>query len=1296
MATQSINVADLNGENGFALIGAERRDFSGIFVSSAGDVNGDGFDDVIISDRYGHSSSSSSSYVVFGKASGFDAAMNLSSLDGANGFRLDGGTAGGNGGSWISDAGDINDDGFDDVIVGNLNGNSSYVVFGKQSGFNAAMNLSDLDGSNGFRLSGVSTYDVAGWSVSGAGDVNGDGVDDVIISAPYGNSYAGASYVVFGKTSGFDATVNLSVLDGSNGFRLDGATRLVSGAGDVNGDGFDDVMVSSGLRHHIVFGKASGFDAAMNLSDLNGSNGFRLDGGADHLYQQFFASNAGDVNGDGFGDLIIGNATADLNGRDSGSSYVVFGKADGFDAVMNLSDLDGKNGFRLDGATMDDRSGSSVGRAGDVNGDGFDDLIIGVPSANPDGSVTGSSYVVFGRATGFDAAMSLSGLDGDNNGFRIDGASFQDVLGQSVSGAGDVNGDGFDDLIVGAPNANSNGDDSGSSYVIFGRSEFTGGGVDFPAPPEVRPTTTSINLSSLDGSNGFRLDSTGYYLGGFSISSAGDINGDGFDDMAIGTSFEKYYEGSYVVFGKSSGFDPSMDLNELDGKNGFRVNVATNDSSVDGIGDINGDGFDDVVIIEEVRDNYYGNVVVNNAYVVFGKASGFSSRLDLSGLNGSNGFRLDEGTEHEFSGVSISGAGDVNGDGFDDFVIGNYAADPNGNSSGSSYVVFGKSSGFDATLSITGLDGSNGFRLDGVAQYDFSGGTVSGAGDINGDGFDDVMIGAEGADPNGYLSGSSYVVFGKARGFDATMNLSDLDGNNGFRLDGVAGVDRAGFVSTAGDVNGDGLNDMLVSGRDSGSYVIFGKAAGFDATMDLSDLDGSNGFHLSQAGLVIAVSSAGDVNGDGFDDLIIGNSRADYSGSSYVMFGKASGFDAEINLFDFDSTNSVRLDGAVAGDRSGVRVSSTGDVNSDGFDDLMIAAPDTDVNNENSGSVYVIFGASQFTGIVTYVGLPETDDVFTGTSASERFDPSDGNDLLIGGGGADVIYGGLDDDTIRVPDLTFQLVAGGSGNDTLGLDGSGINLDLANFQDKITGIETIDLGSEGDNTLTLTLQDVLNLSNSTDTLVVKGDTGDRVDGLSSGWADGGIKDGFHIFTQLKAVLMIADAVKTDFTSGVDFPGTPGDDVFTGTSAAESFEVGNGNDRMIGRGGADSFDGGAGNDYIRISDASFRFVDGGSGTDILGLAGSGFNLDLSTVQGKIHGIETISLYGVGDNTLTLTAAEVLNLSDETDTLKIKGNTGDSVVGLSNGWIDGGIHGNFHTYTQGDAVVLVGVNVTTDFA
>ncbi len=663
--------------------------------------------------------------------------------------------------------------------------------------------------------------------------------------------------------------------------------------------------------------------------------------------------------------------------------------------TINLSNLDGSNGFRLDGVAGGDYSGRFVSNAGDVNGDGFDDVIVGAFRADPNGSYSGSSYVVFGMAPGFNATMDLSSLDG-SNGFRLDGVAAEDWLGFSVSNAGDVNGDGFDDVIVGAPYADPNGDSSGSSYVVFGKASGF---------------SATMDLSSLDGSNGFRLDGVAVLdRSGWSVSNAGDVNGDGFDDVIVGAWYA----------------DPN--------------------------------------------GSYSGS-----SYVVFGKASGFSATMDLSSLDGSNGFRLD-GAAYDFSGDSVSTAGDVNGDGFDDVIVGAFRAEPNGFRSGSSYVVFGKASGFDATMDLSSLDGSNGFRLDGVAERDNSGRSVSNAGDVNGDGFNDVIVGAYRADPNGYNgynSGSSYVVFGKASGFSATMDLSSLDGSNGFRLDGVTAFDATGW----------------------------------------------------------SVSNAGDVNGDGFDDVIVGADGADpngdSSGSSYVVFGKASGFSATLELSSLDDSNGFRLDGVTAFDNLGYSVSTAGDVNGDGFDDLIVGAPGADVNGEASGSSYIIFGRSDFGSNVNFLGTAGNDEL-TGTKAAERFEARAGNDKMIGRGGADVFYGEAGDDYIRVSDLNFQLVDGGAGRDTLGLGGKGLNLDLAGANDRINDIETIYLYGTGDNTLTLTALDVVDLSSTSNVLKVNGNEGDRIVGLSSGWNDGGIHGKLHTYTQGEAVLLVGVDVATDF------------------------------------------------------------------------------------------------------------------------------------------------------------------------
>ena len=1285
MAITSISLSSLNGANGFRLNGEAEGDLFGRTVSNAGDINGDGFADVIIG-----ASNARTSYVVFGKASGFDAAMDMSSLNGTNGFRLDDlGTA-------VSNAGDVNGDGFADVIIGAPGGHSSYVIFGKSSGFDAAMDMSTFNGTNGFRLDGAGTV------VSGAGDINGDGFDDMIIGSP-GDSAATLGYVVFGKASGFSPIFSLSDLDGSNGFALDssyGHITSVSSAGDVNGDGYDDLIYGlvlpsryynevAGMWSYVVFGKASGFDSR---------EGFRLS----HSFGTYddqppSVSSAGDINGDGFDDLIVGVRSIGFlsypnpGPHYSGSSFVVFGKAGGFVSDLDLSTLDGTNGFRMDGVVEYDFLGGSVSGAGDVNGDGYDDLIIGAVGVDPyDISNAGASYVIFGKASGFAARIDLSNLD-VTDGFRLDGVAAHDQSGGSVSAAGDINADGYDDLITGAATAGPNGSGSGASYVLFGRSEFGGGEnviVGTPGDDVLKGTSGTdifeagdgndqlvgrggadvfkagdgndqiivtdlnfvsasggadsdtlklagseldlnladfidtidgietidltgsgsntltltlqnlinlsdtthiftvdgddgdrvvglmddwqlggsegnyrlfvndgtvlrvntavitdnrigmINLADLNGSNGFRLDGPAYARTGESVSNAGDVNGDGFDDLIIGgdTFRSDPNEFSYVVFGKASGFPVVQDLYSLDGSNGFRLDSDVPQeanilgSLVSTAGDVNGDGFDDLLVGALGADpngRYSGS-----SYVVFGKTSGFSAAIDLSSLDGNNGFRLDGMAEGDYLGSSVSDVGDMNGDGFDDLIVGAYySGGPNGRHSGSSFVIFGEASGFSAAIDLSSLDGNNGFRLNGEAVGDLSGCSVSSAGDVNADGFDDVIIGARGA-------GSSYIVFGKTSGFDPVMSLSILNGNNGFRLDG-----SGHSVSGAGDINGDGFDDLIVgdfgadpNGDFSGSsYVIFGKASGFSAAMDLSSLDGNNGFRLNgeAAGDMsgFSVSNAGDVNGDGFGDLIIGAIRGGVydSGSSYVVFGKASGFDAEMNLASLNGKNGVRLEGVAGNDLSGSSVSGAGDVNGDGFDDLIIGAPDADSYYFSSGSSYIIFGSRDFGGgqLPTIPGTPD-DDVLRGTSAAEIFEAGDGNDILIGRGGADVFHGGAGVEQIKIPDLSFASIDGGTGTDILHLDGKDLHLDLASMGDNIQGIETICIYGRGDNTLALTADSVLNLSDTSNTLKLHGNAGDLLTVQDDGWVDGGVKGFYHTYMNDDAVLLVGANLMIEF------------------------------------------------------------------------------------------------------------------------------------------------------------------------
>ena len=668
-------------------------------------------------------------------------------------------------------------------------------------------------------------------------------------------------------------------------------------------------------------------------------------------------------------------------------------------------------------------------------------------------------------------AISLSDLNSANTndrGLIIPGEAEGDRLGTAVESAGDINGDGIDDLIITAKDAGIplsesgyyNSDRRGRAYVIFGSSERND------------PT---LNLTDLNGSNGFTISGSDAKHNLGSAVSAGDINGDGIDDLVIGApnaglnavnfgfSYSENNGEAYVIFGRRNGFASDFNLQNLNGRNGFTLKgINPSDllgTAVSSTGDINGDGIDDLTVSAVGR----GQEVTNSSgfsysdrrgevYVVFGRRDGFESLLDLFDLNGGNGFVLQGKDANDSLGGALSNAGDLNGDGIDDLVVGasnagdvldSPFADGYSDRRGEVYVVFGRRNGFDSRLNTANLDGSNGFTLSGLDIEDALGSDVSNIGDLNGDGIEDLIIGAAGASVAGEYTqeGQAYVVFGRRGSFDAQFDLGSLNGSNGFSLVGIDADDGLGNAVSAGDFNGDGIDDLLVG-----------------------------------------------ASGAGENTSTYGYSYSDRRGEAYVIFGRASGFNARIDLANLNEDAGTRVAGINPEDLLGNAVSSAGDINGDGADDLVIGAVGVDLAGEftDEGSAYVVFGTPQadtqqpnpdpnpdsepIDGATTFndelrgtamddrlAGQSGDDTIFGGRGKDDLAGDS-GGDLLLGGNGADTLFGGDDNDVLF----------GGRGRDLL---------NGGNNQDRLIGNEQDDTLIGGDD------NDLLEGKNGRDRLI---------------------------------------------------------------------------------------------------------------------------------------------------------------------------------------------------------------------
>ncbi|MBF0612438.1 MAG: FG-GAP repeat protein, partial [Magnetococcales bacterium] len=510
----------------------------------------------------------------------------------------------------------------------------------------------------------------------------------------------------------------------------------------------------------------------------------------------------GDYNNDGMDDLLFSRPLELINNIDFvGTAFLVFGQSVLPPSIL-LPEQNTDTIWRITGNASYDWCGDGLSQGGDVNGDGYDDFILNIPGSN---AGSGAVYVIFG--TNSAPVSSLSELDGAN-GFRFVGGESRATSQATI--IGDINGDGYDDMMIpewSNPNYYE-------AHVVFGH-----------AQPFVDTYDLSDPYAVLDGFY-VQVDVDSYE--GARMLAAGDINGDGYGDVLL--KAPENYGPCYVIFGHGGTFG-NIQLSELNGDNGFQINVNSQEGSyydaIAAIGDINGDGYDDLSVT-----NCFNNGTFQNSYVIFGKGSGFSPSLDMASLNGENGFAISRQSNSIWPARPVSSAGDFNGDGFADLIIGDNTWDNFNTYSGSSYILFGHSGTFDATMD---LHGPYGLALRG-ALYSGSGRNVAGRGDFNGDGFDDVIVGDR--------SNNAYVVFG-----------SDQYGP-------VAEAGTSTGSSAADRLTGSSQSDILIG--NGGADVLYSGAG--DDEIQITDttffrIDGGSGtdtLYLYAAGMNLDLTSIAD------------------------------------------------------------------------------------------------------------------------------------------------------------------------------------------------------------------------------------------------------------------------------------------------------------------------------------------------------------------------------------------------------------------------------------------------------